>query len=71
MQSATSRAHEFQTDDAALRPIAEKVIAGARLSGEDALALYRSGDILAVGWLAKGTRPDICLISSHAPRGMR
>jgi len=48
--------HPFQTDDARLRPIHEKVIGRERLSAEDALALYRSGDILAVGWLANHVR---------------
>src|SRR5437870_1351428 len=52
MQPAASRAHSFQTDDAALRPICEKVLAGERLNADDALALYRSGDILAAGWMA-------------------
>ena len=46
----------FSTDDPALQPIAEKVIAGERLNFEDGLALYRSGDILAVGWLANTVR---------------
>ena len=56
-ESPTGRPrHEFQTDDAALRPIAEKVIAGERLSMADGLALYRSADILAVGWLANLVR---------------
>jgi len=56
-ESPTGRPrHEFQTDDAALRPIAEKVLAGQRLSAEDGHALYRSGDILAVGWLANLVR---------------
>ena len=48
--------HSFQTDDPALRPIAERVQAGQRLSFDDGLALYRSGDILAVGWLANFVR---------------
>jgi aminodeoxyfutalosine synthase len=48
--------HAFQTDDARLKPIAEKVLAQQRLSPEDALALYRSGDILAIGWLANHVR---------------
>ncbi|MCL2660264.1 MAG: aminofutalosine synthase MqnE [Acidobacteriaceae bacterium] len=48
--------HGFQTDDAALRPIAEKVQAGVRLSFDDGLALYRSSDVLAVGWLANLVR---------------
>ena len=41
--------HPFQTDDARLNPIKEKVLASERLTTEDALALYRTGDILAVG----------------------
>lgn len=48
--------HSFQTDDAALLPIAEKVQRGERLSFEDGVALYGSGDILAVGWLANLVR---------------
>jgi aminodeoxyfutalosine synthase len=44
--------HAFQTDDTRLHPIAEKVIAGERLDEADALTLYRTSDILAVGWLA-------------------
>jgi aminodeoxyfutalosine synthase len=48
--------HAFQTDDARLRPIAEKVLAAERLSFEDAVALYASPDILALGWLANYVR---------------
>ena len=48
--------HEFQTDDARLRPIAEKVLAQERLSFDDGVTLYRSPDILAVGWLANQVR---------------
>jgi len=48
----TAPRHEFQTDDARLKPIHEKVIARERLSFDDGLALYRSGDILALGWMA-------------------
>ncbi len=49
-------AQDFQTDDSRLRSVHEKVLARERLSPEDALALYRSGDILAVGWLANHVR---------------
>jgi len=49
-------AHDFQSDDPRLRSIHGKVLARERLSAEDALALYRSGDILAVGWLANHVR---------------
>jgi aminodeoxyfutalosine synthase len=48
--------HRFQTDDARLRPIADKVLAGERLEFNDGVALYRSGDVLAVGWLANHVR---------------
>jgi aminodeoxyfutalosine synthase len=48
--------HSFQTDDSRLRPIAEKVLANQRLDFNDGVALYRSGDILAVGWLANFVR---------------
>jgi aminodeoxyfutalosine synthase len=48
--------HPFQTDDARLQPIHAKVLAGDRLDAADALALYRTGDILAVGWMANHVR---------------
>ncbi len=48
--------HPFATDDARLRPVYEKVLARERLSADDALALYASPDILAVGWMANDVR---------------
>src|SRR5262249_15250460 len=60
--SATSRpgvegaTHAFQTDDARLRPIADKVLARERLTFDDTVTLYRSSDILALGWLANHVR---------------
>src|SRR5579863_5258244 len=48
--------HSFQTDDTRLAPIHKKVLARERLNSDDALALYRTGDILAVGWLANQVR---------------
>ena len=48
--------HPFQTDDPRLEAIAERVACGERLSAEDALVLYQTGDILAVGWLANSVR---------------
>ena len=48
--------HPFQTDDPRLLPIKDKVLAGERLDEADALALYGTGDILAVGWLANWVR---------------
>jgi aminodeoxyfutalosine synthase len=53
---ASKPRHSFQTADTALLPIAEKVQAGERLDFEDGLTLYRTGDILAVGWLANLVR---------------
>src|ERR1051326_6553243 len=47
---------QFQTDDSGLRPIAEKVFARERLGFDDAVTLYRSPDILAIGWLANHAR---------------
>jgi aminodeoxyfutalosine synthase len=49
-------AHGFQTDDPRLESIQEKVLRRERLDSGDALALYQSGDILAVGWLANHVR---------------
>ena len=48
--------HPFQTDDARLHVIKDKVLAGERLNEADALTLYGTGDILAVGWLANWVR---------------
>ena len=48
--------HAYQTDDPRLMPIHDKVLAGQRLDANDALALYRTGDILAVGWMANLVR---------------
>jgi aminodeoxyfutalosine synthase len=49
----------FATDDARLQPIAEKVLSGERLGFDEGLALYRSPDILAVGWLANYVREKL------------
>src|SRR4051795_12646323 len=46
----------FQTHDVRLKAIGEKVMAGQRLDAEEALALYQTPDILAVGWLANYVR---------------
>lgn len=42
--------------DSTLQPIANKVLAGTRLSFEDGVALYKTPDLLAVGWLANHVR---------------
>ncbi len=47
---------QFSTYDLRLNPIAEKVLAGERLSAEEGLLLYRTRDVLAVGWLANLVR---------------
>lgn len=54
--SVSAARHEFQTDDAALQAIAGKVFARERLNLQDAVTLYRSPDILAIGWLANHVR---------------
>ena len=51
--------HPFQTDDPSLLPVAAKVANGERLDFEDGVTLYRSGDILAVGWLANFIREKL------------
>jgi aminodeoxyfutalosine synthase len=43
-------------EDKRLEPIAEKVRAGERLTFADGVALYRSNDLLALGWLANYVR---------------
>jgi aminodeoxyfutalosine synthase len=47
---------ELQISDTQLRPIADKVLAGERLSFDDGIALYRTSDLLALGWLANSVR---------------
>jgi aminodeoxyfutalosine synthase len=43
-------------EDSRLKPIRDKVLAAERLSFDDGLALYRTGDLLAVGYLANLVR---------------
>jgi aminodeoxyfutalosine synthase len=47
---------ELLITDQRLKIVAAKVLAGERLSQEDGVALYRSPDLLAVGWLANHVR---------------
>jgi aminodeoxyfutalosine synthase len=56
---APSSRHPFQTDDARLKPIAGKVMAGERLTFAEGVDLYRSGDVLAIGWLANHVREKL------------
>jgi aminodeoxyfutalosine synthase len=46
----------FRTHDPRLEPIAGKVLTDQRLSFDDGLLLYRTSDVLAVGWLANLVR---------------
>ncbi len=46
----------FTPEDRSLQPIAAKVEAGERLGFADGVALYRSPDILSIGWLANQVR---------------
>src|SRR5580704_2649335 len=43
-------------EDARLRPIRQKVEAGERLSFDDGVTLYRTPDLLGVGWMANRVR---------------
>jgi aminodeoxyfutalosine synthase len=43
-------------DDVRLQPIAEKVERGERLGFDDGLSLYRTNDVLALGYLANSVR---------------
>jgi aminodeoxyfutalosine synthase len=59
MQAETAAPRDsqpFRTYDPRLEPIAAKVMAQQRLDFQDGLALYRSSDVLAVGWLANHVR---------------
>ncbi len=47
---------ELHITDARLEPIAQKVLAGERLTADDGLALFQSPDLLSVGWLANHVR---------------
>ncbi len=55
--------HTPEFEDSRLRPIAEKVLSEERLSSDDGMALYRSHDLLALGWLADRVRQRL-----HGPR---
>ncbi len=47
---------KLKIEDKRLAPVAEKVQADERLTFEDGLALYRTHDLLALGWLANSVR---------------
>jgi aminodeoxyfutalosine synthase len=47
---------ELKLTDKSLRPIADKVLSGERLSFDDGVTLYKTPDLLAVGWLANYVR---------------
>jgi aminodeoxyfutalosine synthase len=47
---------ELTITDATLKPIADKVLAGERLSFDEGVALYKTSDLLSVGWLANYVR---------------
>jgi aminodeoxyfutalosine synthase len=54
--STLSNVSDLLIDDARLEPIAAKVLANDRLDAADGLALYRTPDLLALGWLANHVR---------------
>jgi aminodeoxyfutalosine synthase len=45
--------------DPALRPVAQKLVAGQRLSADDGAALYASRDLHGIGWLANFVRENL------------
>jgi aminodeoxyfutalosine synthase len=47
---------ELTITDRRLKRVADKVLAGERLSVDDGILLYRSPDLLAVGWMANHVR---------------
>ncbi len=47
---------ELIIDDPWLKPTADKVLAGERLNFDDGVTLYRSPDLLAIGWLGNYVR---------------
>ena len=47
---------ELTISDRNLKPIADRVLAGVRLPFEDGVTLYKTPDLLAVGWLANHVR---------------
>jgi aminodeoxyfutalosine synthase len=49
----------LQIRDRALEPLAEKVLTGQRLSFEDGVTLYKSSDLLALGYLANQVREKL------------
>ncbi|HWG57553.1 MAG TPA: aminofutalosine synthase MqnE [Candidatus Acidoferrales bacterium] len=49
-------AAQLKITDARIEPIAQKVLAGERLTAEDGLALFQSPDLLSTGWLANHVR---------------
>lgn len=46
-------------DDVQLRPVAEKVQAGKRLNYDEGIALYRSSDLMTIGYLANHVREKL------------
>ena len=50
---------QLNIDDPGLRPVAQKVLSGERLTFEDGAALYRSFDLLAIGSLANHVREKL------------
>ncbi|MGH9686673.1 MAG: aminofutalosine synthase MqnE, partial [Candidatus Acidiferrales bacterium] len=47
---------ELHITDARLDPVAQKVLAGERLTVDEGLALFQSHDLLSIGWLANHVR---------------
>ena len=50
---------DFQPEDPSLKPIAHRVLRGDRLTFEDGATLYRSNDLLTLGYLANHVRAKL------------
>jgi aminodeoxyfutalosine synthase len=55
-ESSALRLSQARARDEALGPIRDKVLSGKRLSFEDGVALYKTDDLLLLGWLANHVR---------------
>jgi aminodeoxyfutalosine synthase len=49
----------LRLEDSELQPIADKVLAGERLDSRDGVTLYKSNDLLAIGYLAHHVREKL------------
>ncbi len=56
MSPVSNARRQLRIEDKKLKPIFEKIEAGERLTYEDGVAMYRTTDLLALGYMANGVR---------------